>query len=179
MVTEEEIQQLIAACDALDQVAGPPVLRMDSSLCRRLLAERDRLAAENERLRSEAEATWQDTTANKVDRDLYELALSKVNAAEQELSRLRNMAREITCVWCGHQFVTKLQSQAAELYEHAKTCEKHPVSRLRAELGRMVASCDECDGHPGKAFSQLDKTWVDCPHCGPARRLLLAEGGDV
>ena len=43
MVTEEEIQRLIARCDELDQVAGPPVLRMDSSLCRRLLTERDHL----------------------------------------------------------------------------------------------------------------------------------------
>lgn len=38
---------------------------------------------EIDRLRAEAEATWMDVTANKVDRDLYDLALDKEIAAEQ------------------------------------------------------------------------------------------------
>jgi hypothetical protein len=50
--------------------------------------------------------------------------------------RPANMAREITCVWCGHQFVTKLKSQAEELHEHAKVCERHPVRKAEAERDR-------------------------------------------
>jgi hypothetical protein len=59
-----------------------------------------------------------------------------------ENERLRMMAREITCVWCGHQFVTTLQSQAEELYEHAKHCDKHPVKKAEAERDRLQAALD-------------------------------------
>ena len=51
--------------------------------------------SEVDRLRAKAEATWRDTTANKVDRDLYELALSKVNAAEQAAREVRSVLVDI------------------------------------------------------------------------------------
>lgn len=59
-------------------------------------------------------------------------------AAERERDRLAMMAREVTCVWCGHQFVTTLQSQAEELYEHAKVCEKHPVRKAETERDKWT-----------------------------------------
>ena len=47
--------------------------------------------------------------------------------------------REVTCVWCGFQEST-LQSQAEHLYEHAKTCSKHPVRKAEQERDRMTAA---------------------------------------
>lgn len=48
---------------------------------------------------------------------------------------LARRAREVTCVWCGHQFESTLASQAEHLYEHAKVCDKHP---LRAAHQRIA-----------------------------------------
>lgn len=56
---------------------------------------------------------------------------------EAEVKRLGSMAREVTCVWCGHQFASTLQSQADHLYQHAKVCEKHPVRKAEAESERL------------------------------------------
>jgi hypothetical protein len=57
---------------------------------------------------------------------------------EDEVKRLGNMAREVTCVWCGFQFESTLQSQADHLYQHAKVCEKHPVRKLRLALRNLL-----------------------------------------
>lgn len=57
-----------------------------------------------------------------------------------EAGRLRLLAREVTCVWCGHQFQSTLQSQAEHLYDHAKTCEKHPVHKAEADRDRLLAA---------------------------------------
>lgn len=82
--------------------------------------------------------------------DEIELLRTKLSARDRELSAVREerddllrRAREVTCVWCGHQFVTTLQSQADELYEHAKVCPKHPVNKAESELARVKAELDE------------------------------------
>ena len=58
-----------------------------------------------------------------------------------ENERLQMMNRKVTCVWCGHQFVATPQSQAEELYEHAKDCGEHPVKKAEAERDhwKMIA----------------------------------------
>lgn len=60
----------------------------------------------------------------------------------ESLSLLRDdlelRAREVTCVWCGYQFGSTLQSQAEHLYEHAKVCDKHPVRKAEAERDAAV-----------------------------------------
>lgn len=84
---------------------------------------------------------------------------------------LARSAREVTCVWCGHQFESTLQSQAEQLYEHAKVCEKHPVRR--AELERDLARAalrrfldgEQVFGHHSACRKALDtRLACDCDH---------------
>ena len=80
-------------------------------------------------------------------------AQARVAEVERERDDLAMREREVTCVWCGHQFKSTLRSQADHLYAHAKECEKHPVRALTterdalkarlAEVERELASCSQ------------------------------------
>ena len=73
-----------------------------------------------------------------------DLAVARARLAEVERERddLAMREREITCVWCGHEFESTLKSQAEHLYAHAQICEKHPVKKLKDENAALHTSCE-------------------------------------
>ena len=92
----------------------------------------------------------------------YILAL---RTCRKERDELAGRLREVSCVWCGHQFVTTLQSQAEELYQHAKTCEKHPIRKAEAERDELKArfadyrDCMDLAGQIAESIEKADGSW--------------------
>lgn len=52
-------------------------------------------------------------------------------------------SREITCVWCGHQFTSTLGEQRDELHKHAETCEQHPIHKLTVERANLERDVED------------------------------------
>lgn len=67
-----------------------------------------------------------------------QFAADLIEDLRKQRDKFAMMAREITCVWCGHQFDSTIQSQADHLYDHAKQCEKHPIRKAEAKLAEAV-----------------------------------------
>lgn len=66
---------------------------------------------------------------------------------------LASRAREVTCVWCGHQFETTLSQQREHLLAHAEICEQSPYRDCRAQLEAVTRERDDLK-RAGRAFGQ-------------------------
>lgn len=108
----------------------------------------------------------------------WDAAEHRLAAAERERDDLRIREREVTCVWCGHQFKSTLQSQAQHLYEHAKVCEKHPIhaaesqlAALRAEVERLRAGIAEIRSYCPCVYEYPNQ----CANCDRCDALIAKE----
>jgi hypothetical protein len=67
--------------------------------------------------------------------------------------KLYRFSREVTCVWCGHQFESTIGEQREALLAHAETCEQSPLRDARRDLAlaqareaELRAACEEALG---------------------------------
>ncbi len=65
---------------------------------------------------------------------------AELDAMRGERDGLAQLAREISCVWCGWQSKTTLREQHAAMQAHAEFCEKHPIRTLAAVRARAEAA---------------------------------------
>lgn len=64
---------------------------------------------------------------------------SERDEARDWVRRLTAESRVLTCVYCGHAYPPGSPEHGAEvLTEHIKTCEKHPMRALEAELALLL-----------------------------------------
>ena len=81
--------------------------------------------------------------------------------------KMYRLAREVTCVWCGHQFQTTLGEQRDALLAHARICTESPLPKVEVELDALREYlndiCDAyeawkkaCDHPPGSGINDED-----------------------
>lgn len=72
-----------------------------------------------------------------------------IRALADEVERLEGQDLEWVCIGCGYTFKAKrdeIEARDKEMYAHIDQCEKHPMSKLKAEVERLRTEQQEMVG---------------------------------
>lgn len=79
-----------------------------------------------------------DVRAERYESDVAEQARHEMDAVRAERDTLRKQAESTYCAYCGHVTDCKDVERAKdEITEHIRTCPKHPMRAVEAELARL------------------------------------------